>query len=293
MGDALTRLTDSDFVRFRDYFYGRTGIYFDESKRYFVDKRLIERIKACGFNDFRNYFAMMRFQAGEQEFQKLVNVMTVNETYFMREAYQFDCLVENVLDECMADRNRQGPLRIWSIPSSTGEEAYSMALTLLDRWPHIDHVDVEIIASDIDTAALEVARRGIYKKRSLQYLSDGAKQRYFQSVGPDRWQVADTIRDAISFTHVNLADPAQTERYRDFDIVFCRNLLIYFDEASRRQAAGVLHEALRPGGFIFLGHSESMSRMSTAFQIRKFPKAMAYQKPLRPGPGQSAATVQP
>lgn len=274
-----TLISGAEFARFRDYFYRRTGLHFEDSKRYFVDKRLLERMRITGHDSFRSYFTFVRFEAKGDEFQHLVNVMTVNETYFMREKYQFECLVDEVLNERLAACKPGQTLKIWSIPSSTGEEPYSIALTLLEHWPAIEQVDVEIVASDIDTRVLAKAQAGIYGKRALMHVSDRVRRRYFTALDSDQWQLNAEVRDAIAFTKVNLSDLEQTRSYRDFDIIFCRNLLIYFDDAARRRAAEVFYDALAPGGFIFLGHSESMSRISSLFSVRKFSKALAYQKP--------------
>lgn len=275
---ATQRIALQDYERFREYFYRRTGIFFEDSKRYFVDKRLLERMRLTEHTSFRSYFAFMRFQASGEEFQSLVNVMTVNETYFMRERYQFECLVESVLNELVARHGEQKLLRIWSIPSSTGEEPYSIVLSLLEHWPLLERVDVEIVASDIDTQVLQRCREGIYGARSLAHLSPEVRKRYFKPLDDHKWQIADFIRDSVEFTQVNLADLQQTRQYKHFDVIFCRNLLIYFDDLARRKAAEVFYDALDEGGFIFLGHSESMSRISSLFEVRKFPKAMVYQK---------------
>jgi len=273
-------ITDADFERFRDFFYRKTGIRFEDNKRYFVDKRLIERIRRTGHDNFRSYFTFMRFQASGEELQALINAMTVNETYFFREAYQFDCMVEEVLDEIVARKSPGAEIRIWSIPSSTGEEPYSIAIYLLEYWPPLAEVDVEIVSSDIDSEALERCRRGIYSQRSVQNLPPALLKKYFKPLGSGQYQIDPELRDSVRFTQVNLTDSDQTRRYRNFDLIFCRNLLIYFDDASRRQAAEVFFDALNPGGFIFLGHSESMSRISSLFRVRKFAKAIAYQKPI-------------
>ena len=276
---GIAAITDAEFERFRDFFYRKTGIRFEDSKRYFVDKRLIERIRKTGHDNFRSYFTFMRFQASGEELQELINIMTVNETYFFREKYQFDCMVEDVLDEIVRHKGNGMEVRIWSIPSSTGEEPYSIAIYLLEYWPLIEEVDVEIVSSDIDSKALERCRQGIYGKRSVQHLPKPLLKRYFTPLANGSYQICQDLRESVRFTQVNLSDGSQTRGYRNFDLIFCRNLLIYFDDASRRQAAEVFYDALNPGGFIFLGHSESMSRISSLFKVRKFPKAMAYQKP--------------
>lgn len=274
-----TEISDEDFRKFQEFFYRKTGIQFDSSKRYFVDKRLLERIAATNSQNFRNYFMMLRFQAAGEELQQLTNAMTVNETYFFREDYQFKCMVRSLLPEIIARRKPGAPIRIWSIPSSSGEEAYSIAIYLLEFWAGITTWDVEIISSDIDTTILAQARRGFYSARSIQYMPHNLVAKYFKQT-ESGYQISEDLRQSVEFTRVNLTEAGDTRGYRDFDIIFCRNLLIYFDELSRKAAAETLYDALRPGGFLGLGHSESMSRISSIYKIRKFPDAIVYQKPL-------------
>jgi chemotaxis protein methyltransferase CheR len=275
-----TVITEADFEKFREYFYRKTGIQFDTGKRYFVDKRLIERIEATDSSNFRDYFVKLRFEASGQEMQALVNCMTVNETYFFRENYQFDCMVNSMLDELASTRKPGSRIRIWSVPSSTGEEPYSIAIYLLERWPRIDQYDVEIMSSDIDTTVLDAAQRGIYSPRSVANLPKPYLAKYFNALPDGDFKLSRDVVDAVEFSRINLNDPAETRRFRDIDLIFCRNLLIYFDDISRRVAAEAMYDALRPGGFICLGHSESMSRISSLFDVRRFPDAMVYQKPM-------------
>lgn len=272
-------ITEDDFQKFREFFYRKTGINFESTKRYFVDKRLIERIEATGNSDFRSYFSMLRFQASGEEVQLLTNLMTVNETYFLREEYQFSCLVNSILPEIVQRKTDQSTIRIWCIPSSSGEEPYSVALYLMERWAAISKWDVEIISSDIDTGILHKARVGRYSQRSIQHVPAAWLNKYFKRIG-DEYQINEDLRQAVEFTRVNLAEPTDTRPYRNFDVIFCRNLLIYFDDASRKSAAETFYDALKPGGFICLGHSESMSRISSLYKVRKFPEAIVYQKSL-------------
>ena len=276
---AEPRITDLDFEKFREFFYRKTGIQFEPSKRYFVDKRLVERIELSGSDSFRNYFTMLRFEASGEELQHLTNLMTVNETYFFREEYQFQCLVRSLLPDIVSRKKDENPIRIWVIPSSSGEEPYSIALYLLEYWAVINYWDVEIISSDIDTKILAEARRGLYSQRSVQHLPEALLRKYFK-FGADGYQISDDLRDAVEFTRVNLSDRGDTRAYRDFDVIFCRNLLIYFDDVSRKAAAETFYDAMKPGGYICLGHSESMSRFSSLYKVRKFPDAIVYQKPL-------------
>jgi chemotaxis protein methyltransferase CheR len=267
-----------EFAKFCEFFYRKTGIIFSEAKRYFVERRLLERMAATESPTFREYFAMVRFETGGQEMQRLVNAMTVNETYFFREEYQFDALVSGILPEVSERKRADDTIRIWSLPCSTGEEPYSIAIYILEGWSSADDFNIEILASDIDSQALHEARKGVYGERAVSRIPGELREKYFSSV-TDGYRIAEALRESIEFAPVNIIDPAQMRNYFNIDVIFCRNLLIYFDDLARRQAMETLYECLAPGGFICLGHSESMSRMSSLFKPRKFSDAIVYQKP--------------
>lgn len=277
-GCTMDPISESEFEDFRAFFVRKTGIQFDSSKRYFVDRRLLDRIDATGVGDFRTYFAILKANERGEEMQHLTNAMTVNETYFYREEHHFRALVQSLLPELTRTRSHKRPLRIWVVPSSTGEEPYSIVLYLLEHWPDLAHWDVEVVASDIDTRVLHDATMGRYSQRSVQLLPADVLRRYFRRVGHD-WQIDDEIRRSVRFTHVNVTNGDETALYRDFDVVFCRNLLFYFDDASRRRAADTFFRALEPGGFVCLGMSDAMNRISSRFVRRTFPDAVVYQKP--------------
>lgn len=276
---AAISISESDFEKFREFFYRKTGIQFEPSKRYFVDKRLVERIELTNSDNFRTYFTKLRFEVSGEELQHLTNLMTVNETYFFREEYQFQCLVNSILPDIISRKIDGSRIRIWVIPSSSGEEPYSIAIYLLENWAGINDWDIEIVSSDIDTRILAQARQGLYSQRSVQHLPERLLRKYFKRSAED-YQICDNLRDAVEFTRVNLSEREDTRAYRDFDVIFCRNLLIYFDDVSRKTAAETFYDALKPGGYICLGHTESMSRFSSLYKVRKFPEAIVYQKPL-------------
>ncbi|MBT9382848.1 protein-glutamate O-methyltransferase CheR [Pseudooceanicola sp. CBS1P-1] len=278
---SVTALSAEDFGLFREYFYKKTGIEFDESKRYFVDKRILKRIEATGAPSFRDYFVKMRFEASQKEFQNIVNLMTVNETYFFREEHQFRCLTGPVLDEVVEiRRRRKGPIRILSLPCSTGEEPYSIALSLIADWPGLAQHDVELAGCDIDTEVLARARDGLYGARSVQHVPPAVLAQHFTAETGNRFRISEELRGAVDLFRMNLSNPEEARSLRNYDVIFCRNMLIYFDDTSRRMATDALYDALNPGGFLFLGHSESMSRISSLFTIRKFPQAIVYQRGL-------------
>jgi chemotaxis protein methyltransferase CheR len=278
--EEILSVNDDEFVWFRDFFGRKTGIYFEDNKRYFVDRRLTARMQATGHKSCLLYLRFVQFQASQSEFQRLVNAMTVNETYFFREDYQLIALVDGVLDDVKKRKKPGESIRIWSMPCSTGEEPYSIAIYLLEHWPGMADADVEIIGSDINSAVLDSAREGLFTDYALRSTPPAIVAKYFKQVSDTTHRLLPEIREAITFTQVNLSNPDETRSYRGFDIVFCRNLLIYFDSASRREAVECLYGALNPGGYVFLGHSESMSRISSLFTISKAADALVYQKPL-------------
>ena len=147
--------------------------------------------------------------------------------------------------------------------------------------------DIEILGSDIDTNALEAARSGIFSRRALMRLSQDIIEKYFEPLPADRWRIVAGLRESVGFSQANLVDGRQTRAHGSFDVIFCRNVLIYFDEASRRVAAENLYETLAPGGFICLGHTESMSRISPLFEPRRFADAVVYQRPWEAGRGRA------
>ncbi|MCW6511554.1 CheR family methyltransferase [Lichenifustis flavocetrariae] len=276
---SIPPISDEDFLKFREYFYRKTGIMFQDNKRYFVDKRIQSQMESGGFRNFRQYFDRVCFQSDGVELQALVNAMTVNETYFYREEYQLKCLVQSILPEVVKNMHSGETIKIWSMPCSTGEEPYSIAFYLLEHWSRVDDFNIEIVASDIDTEVLRKAKLGLYADRAVQYVSQETVGKYMTMTRDGKFQVIDDLRKSIKFTQTNIIDAIEDRFYRGFDVVFCRNLLIYFDDLSRREAAEAIFTALSPGGFVCLGHSESMSRISSLFELRKFPEAIVYQKP--------------
>jgi chemotaxis protein methyltransferase CheR len=273
-----------DFRRLCDFLYRRTGMTFDEPRRYFVERRVGDRMEATGATSFASYFARLRTDSGG-EIEQFINAFTVNETYFYREEHQLQCLTTDLLRERLEVKPPGEGVRIWSIPCSTGEEPYSIAMWLLENWPQVDSHDVEIIGSDIDTAVLAAAQEGIFGKRAFMRLSPALIGKYFVQLGQDRWQILDELRGSVRFTATNVVERAQTRAHGLFDVIFCRNVLIYFDDASRRVAAENLYENLAPGGFICLGHTESMSRISPLFEVCRFADAIVYRRLVEHGHG--------
>jgi chemotaxis protein methyltransferase CheR len=274
----IAALSEEEFRRLCDFLYRRTGMVFTEAKRYYVERRVVERMAATGAGSFPSYFARLRSDV-DAEVEQFVNAFTVNETYFYREDHQLRCLTADLLNERMQDKKPGHSVRIWSVPCSTGEEPYSIAIWLLENWPMVDKYDIEIVGSDIDTAVLDRARAGVYGKRALMRLPAYLIEKYFAQGPAEEWKILDDLRESVQFSRVNIVEPGETRPFGKFDVIFCRNVLIYFDDASRRVAAENLFENLAPGGFICLGHTESMSRITPLFEVRRFKDAIVYQRP--------------
>jgi len=272
-------LTEDEYRRLCEFIYRRTGMVFTEAKRYYVERRVVERMAATDASSFENYFARLRADP-RAEIELFVNAFTVNETYFYREEHQLSCLTSNLLAERLKLKKHGDQIRIWSVPCSTGEEPYSIAIWLLENWPFVDRYDIEIVGSDIDTGAVTLARAGIYGRRALMRLPPHVVDKYFEHDGAETWKIIDDLRESVRFTATNIVDPAETQLHGRFDVIFCRNVLIYFDDTSRRTAAENLYENLLPGGFICLGHTESMSRISPLFDVARFADAIVYQRPV-------------
>jgi chemotaxis protein methyltransferase CheR len=278
MADVLPEITEDELRRLADFLYRRTGMVFTETKRYYVERRISERIVATSSQSFAGYFAYLRSEVRD-EVEHLINAFTVNETYFYREDHQLACLSTDLLKERVATKRPGDTIRIWSVPCSTGEEPYSIAIWLLENWKDVDAYDIEIVGSDIDTRVLEAAVEGIFGKRALMRLSPELIERYFHGLDDERWQILDDLRQSVRFSRVNLIETKETRPQGRFDVIFCRNVLIYFDDESRRIAAENLYDSLLPGGFICLGHTESMSRISPLFEVCRYSGAIVYRRP--------------
>jgi chemotaxis protein methyltransferase CheR len=274
--ENLTPLLPSELTDICAVVYARSGMVFGESKRYYIERRVTDLIKESGALSVRAYIAMLRGDLRLVE--RLINSFTVNETYFFREDHQLACLGRSILPKIIEKKGAGDRIRILSMPCSTGEEPYSIAIWLLENWALVDAYNVEIVGSDIDTAVLKEAMEGHFGERSLGRLSNDIRRRYFEAEeNQDRRIIAD-LRESVTFKQANIIDWHSVSALGTFDVIFCRNLLIYFDDAARLSAVNNLHDLLAPGGYICLGHTESMTRISELFEAARFPDAIVYRR---------------
>jgi len=270
---------EANFAKLSEFIYRKSGIFLEESKHYDkINKFILARLDQLDLDGFRKYFFRLRFEDGDSsEFQELMNAVTVNETYFFREHDQFEVLVNDVLPQLHALRPSNEPLRILSSPCSTGEEPYSMVLYLLEEAGLIEDRDIEIVGIDIDSNVIKKAQDGKFSERSVHAIPPVQLQNYFKKVGMS-YHLIDDLVGAVDFQVVNIFDRAALRALGKFDVIFSRNMLIYFDDASKKEVAMNFYDMLKPSGYVFLGHAEYMSRIVSVFKAKKFGTSLIYQK---------------
>ncbi len=270
-------ITQKEFLKLRDFIYKKTGIFMEEKKYPIIGKKIDKLMRDRGFDDFRSLFHSLRFSKDDKLFQDIISLITVNETYFFREKYQFDSLINYVLPEIHKKRPPSEVIRILCAPSSTGEEPYSIAIELLEEGRIVEERDIEIVGIDIDSNVIEKAKKGYFTKRSVQFVPPMLLRKYFKQEG-SLYKIDEFLTEVVDFRVVNVVDTLQFGRLGKFDIIFSRNMLIYFDDASRQKTAMNFYNSLKPGGYVFLGHAESMSRITSVFKTIKVGESIVYKK---------------
>ncbi len=279
--DHNVDLSEEEFRLLRDLIHERFGLFFDDNQRSSLRSRLTGRLASLDLQSFEDYYHYLRFgpQRGD-ELQRMVTHLTNNETYFYREMPQLQVFAETVL-RSIKEAKSAGPdrtLRVLSAGCSTGEEAYTLAMILYDSGQFFWNWDVQVIGMDVDQVALEKARRAAYHHNSFRSLSAAVKERHFVPAAGAAAQVKEPIRRLVSFRAGNLVDVASYASLPRLDVVFCRNVLIYFSDAMILKVVRLFHQALVPGGYLFLGHAESLSRITDLFTPIRFQGAMVYRK---------------
>lgn len=278
-------MTDEEFHLFRDAIYSHCGIYFDEDSKYILEKRLSRRLAAMDIPSFRDYYHFLKYNRNkDQEMMDIMDILTTNETYFFRESFQLKAFSDEVIPELIKNKSAgDRTLRIWSAGCSTGEEPFTIAMLLLEIR-ELQGWKIEIIGTDISQRVLQHARRGVYGKSSFRATSDYYLHRFFQEQDGGH-RISDEVRELVTISHFNLFDTKRTVMLGKMDLIFCRNVIIYFDIAAKKKVVESFYNTLRDGGFLLLGHSESLMNITTMFALRHFKNDMIYQKPERMHPG--------
>ncbi|WP_029520986.1 protein-glutamate O-methyltransferase CheR [Persephonella sp. IF05-L8] len=269
-------VSSQQLKKLRDFIQINTGIFIDDDKLNSIYKRKIkELITKNNYKDFDAFYRdVLRNQSLRQE---LYNAVTVNETYFFREEYQFKTLVKYIIPELDKIRPPTEPINILSAPCSTGEEVYSIAIYIMEEGHYIKKRDFMLLGIDIDSEAIRKAKEGIYSERSVSKLPQHIKEKYFKKIG-NQYQVIDQLRKAVSFKVVNVMDKHTMKRLGKFDVIFSRNMLIYFNEIHRREILSTFYNMLKPAGYLFLGHAERIPPSLKLFKQIKLGESFVYKK---------------
>jgi chemotaxis protein methyltransferase CheR len=283
MATPLTNQTMSlpDFLAIRDFIYGKTGIFFSESKQYFLENRLNHRLAELNVASTRAYLDLLHGYGGREELKNLFNEITTNETSFWRNPPQIEAFQKIVLPEAVAlARSRfASRLRIWSAACSSGEEPYTLAMVCAEaKDTLLRGMQVEIVAADISEKVLGMAREGLYGAYTLRNLTPLQIKQHFHQLGPDQFEVKSELKQYVSFRNFNLVDYPAYGSLGAFDVIFCRNVLIYFDEVVKAKVIKGFHDQLHPKAFLLVGHSESIHSFNAGFELMHFSKAMGYRK---------------
>jgi chemotaxis protein methyltransferase CheR len=273
-------LSELEFRLIRDLIHQQFGLLFKDEKISFVKMKLYPRITQLGLHSFNDYFNLVKYSSHrERELSMMISLLTNNETYFFRESPQLKVFAERLLPELRAQKAADGnqEIKILSAGCSTGEEVYTLAMLAYETGSFFWNWDLQILGIDINEPALEVARRGIYYPRSLRMTDPAYIQKFFSANSGD-YQAKDVIKKMTAFSLGNIVEASTWEKISRLDIIFCRNVMIYFSEEMIKQTVRFLHQALRKGGYLLLGHAETLLGICEDFEPIRAPETILYRK---------------
>lgn len=265
-----SQLADADYDFICRLVYEKSRISLGRDKKILVTSRLAKRLRQLKLDGYHQYCELLRSPAGGEELRNLIDRISTNHTHFFRETKHFDFLGEKLLPQWRADaRSRGAAFRVWSAASSTGEEPYTIAIHLAENLAPAESRAWEIEATDISTRVLDIARKGVYDTDRLSGMSPELVRRHFQK-GLGEWEgqfrVKSELRERVQFHHLNLLEPPYPFT-QPFHVIFCRNVMIYFDRPTQEALVSHLAEKLVPGGHLFVGHSESLSGIKHSLKL--------------------------
>jgi chemotaxis protein methyltransferase CheR len=275
------KMSQMEFNEWRKYIYDLSGIYFQDNKKYLLESRLQRRMKYIGITSFNEYFNFIRFKPeGRNEIDYLMEAITINETYFFRNQAQLDVLVSKIIPDLIEKKRQLGnkKIKIWSAASSSGEEPYSVAMVINEFIkPYNNDFIFEIVGTDIDRNVIKTAQSGNYREYSIRNMPKHFLRKYFEFNGGS-YALRPEIKKYVTFKVLNLYDEKAMRMMFNYDIIFCENVLIYFDTNSKVKVVSLLYDALNHGGYLFIGFSETLHGITRAFKIVNFPKTIGYLK---------------
>jgi chemotaxis protein methyltransferase CheR len=279
LGGTRVRMNDDETRLLVEAIQEHCGVTLSINSGFFLERRLSSRLEALGLSSYLDYYQYLRYDpAGPREMEELIERITTHETYFFREQYQLEAFSEEILPQLAARLERQRRIQVWSAGCSTGEEVYTIAMLLLESglfkgW------NIRVMGSDISRKVLATARAAVYGENSFRTTTPLLRRKYFVETG-GRWTVREDVRALCSFGQLNLVS---TERFRVLgpqDVIFCRNVLMYLSQEARHRVVEAFYDRLTPGGFLLLGHSESLLNVTTRFDLAHLQKDLVYRKPV-------------
>lgn len=275
-------LSINTFYNWRKFIYDSCGIYFLDNKKYLLESRLLKRMNYLNIQSFEEYLDYLKYNVNRNSERKyLYDVITINETFFFRNQPQLDAMIGGIFPELIASKTSSGNkrIKIWSAASSSGEEAFSIAISIKE-FIQSKHPDFkfEIVGTDINNTVIETAKRGIYKEYAVRNTSEYYLRKYFNRIGSNVFELSPEIRQAVTFKNINLYDKVNMKLMFGFDVIICANVLIYFDQQSKIKVVSDLYNSLLKDGYLLIGYSETLHNISNAFQVVNFPKTIAYKK---------------
>jgi chemotaxis protein methyltransferase CheR len=273
-------MDETTFLRLRDLIYQASGLYFDQKLQPILERRLRPRVLALHLGGFEQYYLYLQFDRERRdELQLALDAVAVHETYFFREMRALRAFGEEMLQEVSARSSSAATrtLRVWSAGCSTGEEAYTLAILILESGL-FDGWKIELSASDLSQRVIAEARAGRYRAHSFRSMDEERRARYFTLQPDGSWLIDERLRVMVNFGCFNLADSRRFHIYSDLDVIFCRNVMLYFDMAARRRTVAGFHQQLREGGYLVLGASESLVALNAPFRLAHLQNDLVYQK---------------
>jgi chemotaxis protein methyltransferase CheR len=272
-------MSDEEFRLLRDIVYEACGILVRDEMKFVLEHRLAQRLEALGLTDFSAYHRYLRYDLNRRaELEAAVEALTTHETYFFREPLQLSAFTDELLPRLEKEHTASKRLRLWSAGCSSGEEPYTLAMLILESGRFKDW-DVEIFASDISKRVLQLARRAEYGPSALRSTPLRLAEKYFEKVGAKQ-KLKDEVREMVSFGQLNLIDPSGASLVPRADVIFCRNVLIYFDAPARKRVVRTLYEKLNEGGYLLLGHAENLIHLTADFELVHLKHDLVYRRPI-------------
>jgi chemotaxis protein methyltransferase CheR len=276
----MEKISDEEFKLLRDLITRKCGIYYNEKQKYIFQQKLLKRLEKNNLKTFKEYYYLLKYNCTDEELQKLYNVLAVNETYFFRENEHLIALKEQVLPEMFKTRpNRL--IKILSAGCSSGEEPFSISMVINEALKG-DISNISILGLDISQKALDMAQSGIYRKISLTFRSmeNEYLSKYFEPF-EDNYRLKDSIKNSVRFKQANLFDFSSFATQEKYDIIFCRNVMIYFNKKFKKELVLQFHKMLNPGGYLILSNTENLNEIDSKFELLKLGNIFMYRKNLK------------